>query len=160
LSQADLAFEYRFNKNFGIGYSFLAGYSNPNTLYLHTGIGQYGFAYMVSHFKPDNLTIYLMIFAIVLPENFNLHVPLNDKSAISFFISPYGFEYYKDSFDDKGYVSFEFGMKYHYKITPGIEVVPHLDIKTFYREKIDGISIGATLLFGKGNKNGEADQID
>ncbi len=149
LSGVGIGMEYQFYKHLGVSYSFLIGETDSNDRYLYCGGGQAVFLYMTNNFKPDKLVVYMMFLTLALPESYLLYLPINESMRVSFFLSPYGFDYEKHRLTRKEsyHISIELGARFQWFITPWWQVAPQIGIKKFWDSGDNAFSGGLSCLF-------------
>ena len=147
-----LGIYFDYTRYMSFGYRFFLGKTEQKGFYCYSGFPQVLTYYGFAHLKPDRMGVIILIFAMVIPERFNFHIPINDKSRAGVYLSPYGFDYikYRQPFSEQYGITCEFGLQYSYRFADHMKISPSIGYKTSYNSDHKGITFEIAVQFDGG----------
>ncbi len=149
--------EINIDDQLNLRYPVFLGYSGPSKkFYMYSGWPQVlGFLWIQELNGASQKLAAPGLLLIIIPESINYYIPLDDRSSLIPYFSPYGFERFSKFSGDERVLtaSMNFGVKYRIRsLGESIDWMPHFGLKWVYRKGAGvGVNFGIEIV-PRGNR--------
>lgn len=138
------------SEQLSLDYNLMLGGSLNEGFVLSSGLGQMAGLWLLTRSNFDGVDFWVIgsILAAIVPEGLSLHFKMSDNIGISPYIHPLGADFYSNSRTPATVRAVgEGGLRFHYIGDKGMQLIPHIGYRWYWKAGFGGLSAGLSFAF-------------